>query len=158
MIAPEIARLITSPTMIIVATADRNNKASIGRVTGALFDRVSTQVSLLVSARQWSHVFVDLEPGSPIAATFVVPKSYQTVQIKGRVEAILPATPQDNATALAYRASMQEVMADTGVSIAQLSHTMALEDLRRISFLPTDVFNQTPGPQAGTRLRKGTLL
>ncbi len=158
MIAPDIAKLITSPTMIIVSTADRFNRASIGRVTGAHYDRVSTAISLLVSARQWSNVFVDLEPGSPIAATFVVPQSYQTVQIKGRVEAMAPATPQDNAAALTYRASMQDVMRDTGVSIAQLSHTMALEDLQRISFLPTDVFNQTPGPQAGTRLRKGAPL
>lgn len=157
MIAPEIARLITSPTMIIVSTADRHNRASIGRSTGALFERVSTAITLLVSSRQWPTVFVDLEPGSPVAATFVVPQSYRTVQIKGRVETVLLATPQDIAAALAYRAAIQAVMRDTGVSMAQLSHTMAMQDLQRISFLPTDVFNQTPGPQAGTRLRNGAL-
>ncbi len=158
MIAPEIAKLITSPTMIIVSTADRHNRPSIGRSAGAHFERVSTMVTLLVSSRQWPAVFVDLEAGSPIAATFVVPQSYQTVQIKGRVETVLPATSEDMAAALAYRAAIQAVMRDTGVSMAQLSHTMAMQDLKRISFLPTDVFNQTPGPQAGSRLRKGALI
>lgn len=155
MIEAGVASFIEGRVMILVATRNAAHRPMIGRGTGARFDAESGRIALLVSASQWPDAVAHALPGQPISATFVVPDSYRAYQIKGPVVDQRPANAIEQARGTAYVAAMLETLNALGVTRLQLSSTLSDRDLVRISFLPRDLFVQTPGPQAGQRLGAG---
>lgn len=138
--------------MILIATRNDAHRPMIGRSTGARFDAESGQISLLVSASQWPDAVTHARPGTPISATFVKPDNYKAYQIKGPITDARAADAIEQARGRQYVADMLSEMGALGVSRLQLSSTLSDRDLVRITFIPRDLFIQTPGPEAGRRL------
>lgn len=147
-----MASFIEGRVMILVATRNAAHRPMIGRATGARFDAESGRIALLVSASQWPDAVANALPGTPISATFVIPETYQAYQIKGSVADTRPANAVEQARGTRYVEEMLSTMGALGVSRLQLSSTLSDRDLVRIMFFPSDLFVQTPGPQAGQRL------
>ena len=154
-IAGDVARFLEGHVMILVATRDAGLRPHIGRGTGARFDRSSGQIRLFVSSSQWTGAVGNAIPGTSVAATFVKPDDYRCYQIKGMIDEVRPATGSEQALGTRYVEEMLLVMGALGVSRLQLSSTLVDRDLAAISFTPTDLFVQTPGPDAGQRLSAG---
>jgi len=156
MISADVAAFVESPVMILVSTRDSAHRAFIARGSGARFDRRRGQIDVLLCRGQWPDVAGNAVRGAPIAVTVVRPSDYRAFQVKGVIEEVASASEEEQRRATAYVARMLEIMAELGVTKVQLSHTLSDRDLVRISFLPTDLFVQTPGPDAGQRLDQVT--
>lgn len=152
----DVAAFLESPVMILVSTRNSGHRAFIARGSGVRFDRWKGHVDVLLCRGQWSDVAGNAVRGAPIAVTVVRPSDYRAFQVKGVIEEVASASEEEQQRATAYVTRMLEIMAELGVTKVQLSHTLTDKDLVRISFLPTDLFTQTPGPDAGQRLEQTT--
>ncbi|WP_165217147.1 hypothetical protein [Affinirhizobium pseudoryzae] len=153
MLAAEVAAFIEGQVMILVATRDEGHRPMIGRGSGARHDRASGLVHVLVSQSQWPLAVEHALPGRPIATTFVQPDNYRSFQIKGQITASGPADDAATAWGRHYVETQLALMAQLGVTRLQLSSTLSDRDLWHITFRPSDIFEQTPGPGAGRRFQ-----
>ncbi|MEP9373383.1 hypothetical protein [Mesorhizobium sp. KR1-2] len=154
MIGADVAAFLESPVMILVSTRNSGHRAFIARGSGARFDRRHGHIDVLLCRGQWPDVAGNAAKGAPIAVTVVRPSDYRAFQVKGVIEEVASISQEEQQRATAYVTRMLEIMAELGVTKVQLSHTLTDKDLVRISFLPTDLFAQTPGPDAGQRLEQ----
>ncbi|PSJ63130.1 hypothetical protein [Pseudaminobacter soli (ex Li et al. 2025)] len=152
MISADVAAFVESPVMILVSTRDSAHRAFIARGSGIRFDRRHGHLDVLLCRGQWSDVAGNAVRGAPIAVTVVRPSDYRAFQVKGVIQEVASPSEEEQQRATAYVARMLEIMAELGVTKVQLSHTLTDKDLVRISFQPTDLFAQTPGPDAGQRV------
>lgn len=147
-----VAAFMEGPVMILLSTCGKDRRAHIACGSGARFDRDRGRIEVLFSSAQWRDVAENAAPERPIAVTFTRPSDYRTYQVKGRIDEVAPAQDADAARGRAYVESMTAEMARLGISPSQLSHTLVATGLARIRFRPTDLFVQTPGPDAGARI------
>ena len=152
LISRDLADFIASPVMMVVSTRDDRFRATVGRGSGALYDDATGIIDLFVSRAQWPDCLAGAAPGGKIAATFVRPTDYVCYQIKGVIEDVTAATAAEQARGQLYVERMLSAMAAIEVRRVHLSHSLCAKDLMRIGFHPADVFLQSPGPNAGTRL------
>ncbi|SMC96694.1 hypothetical protein [Rhizobium sp. RU36D] len=152
MIEAGVASFLEGRVMVLIATRNAAHRPMIGRATGARFDADSGRITLLVSSSQWPDAVAHALPGSPISATFVQPDTYEAYQIKGLISELRPANAIEQARGTRYVEDMLATMGALGVTRLQLSSTLSDRELVRISFTPRDLFVQTPGPKAGSRL------
>lgn len=152
MLATEVGRFIEGQVMILVATLDDTHRPMIGRGSGARHDSGSGLVHVLVSQSQWPLAAAQARHGRPISTTFVQADTYRSCQIKGIITDFGPADDAAAAWGQQYVREQLALMTGLGVTRLQLSSTLCDRDLVHITFRPTDVFDQTPGPGAGRRL------
>lgn len=152
MIGANVAAFLESPVMIMVSTRNSAHRAFIGRGSSARFDRQTGNIDVLLCRSQWPDVASNAARGLPVAVTFARPSDYRAFQVKGQIQDVAPADEEEQRRAAGYVARMLEVLGELSVTRLQLSHALTDKDLIRISFLPTDLFAQTPGPGAGQRL------
>ena len=152
MIGADVAAFIEGPLMILASTRDSAGRAYIARGSGVRFDRATGRFDVLVNASLWPEVVAHAVQGEPVAVTLVRPNDYRAYQVKGWIKDVAAASEDEQARGRAYVERMFEVMGELGVNRVQLSHTLTDWDLVCISFVPTDLFVQTPGPGAGARL------
>lgn len=152
MIDSAIAEFVEGAVMTVLASRDEGHHPAIGRGVGTRRVEGGHLLDTMVSRAQWPRLIGNLSPGDPLAATFVAPDDYRTYQVKGVVETITPATDDDHALALAYHRQIHRLLTSLGVTAGQIGFWLTDRDLYRLRYLPTDVFVQTPGPRAGSRL------
>lgn len=152
MIGADVAEFLEGPVMISVSTRDSAHRAFIARGSSARFDRRTGNIDVLVCRSQWPDVAANAVKGSPVAVTFARPSDYRAFQVKGQVQDVATVNEAEQRRATDYVARMLAVMGELRVNRLVLSHTLTDKDLIRISFLPIDLFAQTPGPGAGQRL------
>lgn len=154
MLEEDVAAFISDNVMMIAATRDDAMRAHIGRGCGAYFDPEVGDVALLASSTQWPDFYANARSGAPIALTVCRPDNYKSLQIKGQIAGVTLATDDQAERAQRYIDGMLAVMAPLGISRLQLSTVFSNADLVAIRFWPADLFIQTPGPEAGERLRR----
>jgi hypothetical protein len=155
LITPELAAHFEGPTMTILSTRDHRFRATVGRGLATRYDADSGCVELFFTAGLWRDFADTLKPGVTIAATIVHPGSYHSFQVKGTADSVAPASETDIARARLHIERMIAFMATLGVTARQLSHILSVDELWHVRLLPTDVFAQTPGARAGTRVAGG---
>ncbi|MFZ2870500.1 hypothetical protein [Zavarzinia sp.] len=152
MIDSAIADFVEGAVMTVLASRNESHHPAIGRGVGTRGAEGGRLLDTMVSRAQWPRLIGNLSPGDPLAATFVAPDDYRTYQVKGVVEMIAPATDDDRAVALAYHRQIHRLLTSLGVTEGQIRFWLTDSDLYRLRYRPTDVFVQTPGPRAGSRL------
>ncbi|PWR24780.1 hypothetical protein [Zavarzinia aquatilis] len=154
MIDNAIAEFVEGAVMTILASRDQGFHPAIGRGVGTRRAADGHLLDTMVSRAQWPDLIANLAPGAPLAVTFVAPDDYRTFQIKGVIEAVTPASDGDRAFTHAYHRDIHRVLTALGVTEGQIGFWLTDADLWCLRYRPTDVFVQTPGPRAGTRLEQ----
>jgi hypothetical protein len=78
----------------------------------------------------------------------------RSIQLKGRVVGVEPATAEDRIRTDAYIAAFSEAVYDTdGTDVALMRRAMPSDFVAVLTTIE-DVFDQTPGPHAGTNLAR----
>lgn len=137
--------------MIVFSAAGPAGRPVLGRATGARRTDCG-EVDLFVSRAPWGAIVDDLAPGARFAVTFSRPADYRTMQLKGVLTALAPATAADAAAAAAYVAAMGRALLDLGVLQSQADQWLTCDDLVTLRLRPGSIFAQTPGLDAGMRL------
>ena len=151
------AASISGPSVsIAVASRDAANVPSLFKVSGCRVSNDRKRVTLYVDQQLAAAVVRDLRAGSPIAAVFSVPATHLTIQLKGERADIGPVTPADREYAREYFDNIVAHIAalDYPEDGVKCYYHFAPEQLVAISFIPTEAFEQTPGPGAGAKLQR----
>lgn len=146
----QIAQFLTSPVMIIMATADAELMPVVGRGLGCRLTERG-EVEIVFSRWQWPRIEADLLASRRLAATWARPSDYVSYQLKGSAM-LRSCEAQDRALAERYCADMTQVLATLGVSLEQIGHWIVPRDLAVARMTVAEAYVQTPGQRAGVRL------
>jgi hypothetical protein len=109
------------------------------------------EVTLCVEAAAGSRMRGNLEAGGVIAVTCSLPTTYRTVQLKGRVLAVVEPDAEQRKRVRDHAEAFSAEAAQVG--LPPRSGFRLLDDgLASVSFVVAEVFDQTPGPNAGARM------
>lgn len=148
------ARFMLGGVSISVASRDRRFVPSLARSAGCRLSTDRQQVTVLVLRSQARQLLQDITATGAIAVVFSEPSTHRTIQLKGVDAAVHKALPSDAAVADIHRTAFAGDIVPLGYvrELAYAIHGFAPDDMQAITFTPTDIFQQTPGPGAGERM------
>jgi hypothetical protein len=138
--------------MIVVGTYDAGRRPAIGRGIGTVVAAEGSHLDLFISRWQWPETIDNIEQTGQVAVTFSRPSDYMTYQVKGSVEAVEAANEGDQATIDRYLTEIDQALAGVGLASAVAERLLTCSDPVRVRFQPKEIYTQTPGPTAGTRI------
>jgi hypothetical protein len=141
---------LVSPVMIVVAGCGADLRPSIARALGARLG-AGDEVELVVSRWQWPTLVDDVAERGGVAVTFVRPNDYVTYQVKGRGR-VRAAGPDDFALVERYVATVSATLSALGVPAPVMAPWLVPRDLVVIAVSVEEIYVQTPGAAAGSRL------
>jgi hypothetical protein len=150
-LAEEVATFVTGGVAVIVATRDGELRPQVGRGWGTEVSSGGDALTLCVGVPSGSSMRSNLEHGSPVAATFSLPTSYRTVQIKGDVLEVGEPTAGQLARVEEHYDAFARETEQVGVS-RELSRRLVDRALVAVTFSARELYDQTPGVNAGARL------
>lgn len=156
MIPENVARFISEgPLFGVLGTTNARNQPSGHRVWGWRVDDDAT-MTLLVPERFAMGLATAVQSKGRCSFTVTHGATFETYQLKGRLTESHPVDDGDLSVFERFAAALLAVMRDAyGLPSDKASAYMTRPDVA-VSFAVDEVFNQTPGPQAGTRLAGGT--
>ena len=109
------------------------------------------RVKLFIERNLASELIQNLLSSNRIAAVFCLPESEKAIQIKGTDIQLAPVTAEDLLLIQTYCDGFVDQVCPLGYMRPFLAAYIACDTSQAvaISFTPTDVFEQTPGPLAG---------
>jgi len=154
LLSPEHIAMIDKGVSTIVASRDAAMRPSVMRAVGAHIKADGSRITVFISRGQSRQLLQDIASTGRVAVVFSQPLSHRTVQVKATEADLRPAEEADLPVLRRYLASMEEEVAAVGFEARFVRAMLAfrLDELVAISFTPTEAFDQTPGPKAGTAL------
>ena len=151
MIDPEIVELMESPCSLIVGTVDDDGLPDATRGWGVQVLDGGSQVRLLLSASA-KATMANVRSNGRIALTATDFITMHSVQVKGAALVVGDATDAD-------RARFERFWVDCARTLHEIDDTPVATITRMVPsgvyaciMTVDDLFDQTPGPEAGTRL------
>lgn len=154
LLTDDVARFMQSGISISVASRDIRRVPSLARSAGCAISADRQQVTLLLLPSQARQLLADIAASGVLAVVFSSPSTNRTLQVKGRALTIREATGEDRAVAAKQRELFANVLIPLGYAhdLAFAVHCKDMSEMVAVTFTPIDLFEQTPGPKAGTRL------
>jgi hypothetical protein len=135
----------------VVATRDEDLQPEIARSWGPEVSPDGASVTLCVPAPPGSQTLRNLEGNGAITATFVLPTTYRALQIKGTVTEAREPTPEQLTRVEEHVAAFIDQAGQLGITPKQVDALVEPEYVA-VTFVAREVYDQTPGPSAGSRL------
>ena len=151
MIDAELASFMESAVMIIVGTCDDALRPQIGRAAGAIVDRATGRVDLIVSDWQWPETIANVRRNGRLAVTFARPSDYVSYQVKGRAT-VIPPSAAHRACAARYVEAMTATLVGNGLDARVTTPWLVDREPAALRLAAEMIFVQTPGDKAGQRL------
>jgi hypothetical protein len=153
MLREEHAVFVRRYTSMSVGVRARDNRPIVGRALGCRVSVDRRRLTIFLSQSREKEVLDCLRENRAIALTVTRPQTHETLQFKGEVRDILPLSAEDVAEIAAYRQSFVEELAALGYEAAfSWAVVGGAEDAVAVVIEPNAMYDQTPGPKAGTRL------
>ena len=145
---------VDGPVAINVASHDAALLPSIARGYGCKVSADGRRITVFLSVRSAAAVLADLRSGAPIAAVFCLPSTHATLQFKSASAEILPLASGDREVMRAYGDAFSAEIAALGYDGPFAAGLVAptQDEAVAVEFVPSAVFDQTPGPEAGKPL------
>jgi hypothetical protein len=150
-VGPGLAAFVRSGVATVVATRDDDLGPEIARAWGAEVSTDGASVTLCVPAPPGSKTLANLEGNGAFTATFVLPTTYRAVQIKGTVLDVCEPTPEQLARFEEHVAAFIDQAEQIGITPKQV-HALVEPEYVAVTFSVRELYDQTPGPSAGSRL------
>jgi len=154
LLSPEHIAMIDKGVSAIVASRNAANRPSLMRAVGAGISADGTEITVYLSRSQSRQLLQDVAATGHVAVVFSEPLSHRTVQVKAKAAQLRAADDSDLPLLRRYLASMEREVACVGFDAVFVRAMLAcrLEDTVAIRFAPSQAFDQTPGPRAGSAL------
>lgn len=152
MIGPELASFLQQGIGIHIGTRNEQLQPSGGRAAAVVVEADGEHVEVFVPELAMARLKGDLESNGQAALSFGRPEDERACQVKGVVAGIRRAAETERAIVEQQWDGYQRQLGLIGVPravMAAWSNWPAFVVRIRV----TAVFEQTPGPQAGTRIR-----
>jgi len=146
----QLVTLLSTGVGVLVATRSEDLTPAITRGWGPLLDESTRRLEVAVTAPQGSSMLSNLESAGSIAVTVSQPTTYRTMQMKGIVDEISVPTEDHHARVRSHLDLFFEEVSKVGIT--ENATNVFLGELRVVHFTVADLFDQTPGSDAGSRL------
>jgi hypothetical protein len=151
-LSPETAAFLESGCALIVGSADVGNEPHAARGWGVnVLSRDPMEVRLLIDADD-PVTIENLSTSGKIAVTGADVPSLRSVQFKGTVSAIEPATDADRARASRYADDFFGDIGRVDGTPRRLLDRLMARDFVACIVRIMDLYDQTPGPSAGASM------
>jgi hypothetical protein len=156
-IPPEIKAHIERGASVMVGTRDSELVPELVRAWGPRVSRDRKHVSVCVATAAGGKTLANLRDNARLAVTFALPSNSNAIQVWGRCIGTGRPLRDDLAAVQQHRDTFARVNTDIGVPRpfieALWQHELAGSPaMVRIRFVAEQIFNQTPGPDAGSPL------
>ena len=147
------SKFLTGPNALLIGTRDRVNVPAISRPAGCEVSADGMQVVLYLLDDPDDRCIPNIRETGAIALVVARPTTYETYQLKGTDAQLAPIVEEDVGRIAHYRASVVQEMTQVGLTrdlageVVPHLHTSML----KVTFSPSEVYRQTPGPGAGER-------
>lgn len=149
-----IADFLQSPVAIDVAGSNPSHRPSLARGLGCRVLNEGRQCCIFLSRPRSQALLDDLRIHPQLAAVFCLPTTEQALQIKGVVSDIRLLTAEEQLHLEACCQSFAAEIAQIGYSTEFAAHYRYAGECVALIVTPTDIYEQTPGPLAGSRLTR----
>ena len=148
---------LESGVSVVVGTRDAYMVPEVTRAWGLLVSKDRRSLSLCVPLATSRKTLANLAGNGQMTVCCSLPTSYKTVQLKGRCIATAPPVRADFAVVVKHREAFGRLNERIGFSRQgteafwrnELATSPVLVKLRVV---PEQIFDQTPGPDAGSPL------
>ena len=153
----QLKAFLESGVSVLVGTRDSGLNPEITRAWGVRISSDRRSVRLCAPLATSRKTLENLGENGQIAVSFSLPSTYKTIQLKGHCI----GTDEPNATDLRAVERHREAFCSLSEGVGFPRHLLdsfwraefaASPVLVAIRFHPNEVFDQTPGPKAGSRL------
>lgn len=144
---------ITRGLSILVASRDADNRPVLARACGCtMLDDGTTLV--FVHGVRAAELLECVALTGAVAAVFSEPETHRTLQLKASGARVIRDCAQYETDLLAYRERFAGRLTTLGYSAAMARNLVGedVADYAAVAFVPTAVFDQTPGPNAGAAI------
>ena len=150
-VGDELAAFVRGGVAIIVATRDEDLRPEITRGWGPEVSDDGRSVTLSVTAPPESKTRSNLAENSAIAVTFSLPTTYRTVQIKGTAVDVHEPNAAQLTRAEEHLAAFVDQVEQVGIP-RELAPTFMQPEFVSVTLEVHELYDQTPGPNAGSKL------
>jgi Pyridoxamine 5'-phosphate oxidase len=151
LLSEELVAFLQGPVAVVVATRDEVLRPEIARGWGIEVADDRAAVTLCVDDPGGAQTRANLEANGEIAVTCSLPSTYRAVQLKGRTLQIRPPDERQRSAVLRHLEGFVEEVAAMGVR-ADGARTFLRGDLLSVTFGVRELYDQTPGANAGAQL------
>lgn len=153
MLQPAEAAFVQSQVSIMAAAKGLNGQPVIARGIGATVEPDSGRIRVILRDNDADELMAGVKAHDHVAVTFTRPQTDVSMQIKGNAVAILPANAADVAAHRRYVPAMVAELLPLGFDAGLIGCVVSDNGspISILSFRPTQLFDQTPGPKAGQR-------
>jgi hypothetical protein len=151
-IPKELAELFEGGVSILVGTRDASLSSEATRGVGAVVHSDRRRLTVFLPTDVAGRALENLRDNGQIAVGFSSVLDHMTLQVKGVLEGIRPATEGERETIIRYHAAFTEILYYTGIP-KTITRQLNVWPSVAVTFTVTDIFQQTPGPNAGERMK-----
>lgn len=146
--------LMARPISVIVGSCGAAGQPHLIRAVGFTWDAVCGRMSVYVPERDREPVLEDLRRRGWVAVVLSEPSTHASVQLKGRDACLEPAAAEELARVAGGVEHFADELEGIGFSrdLARTLKSTQAALVWAVRFTPTQAWEQTPGPRAGTRL------
>ena len=148
----DLAAFVASGAAFAVATSDEDLRPSLARGFGPELAGDGCSLRLCVTATPGSDVLANLERRCRIAIGFSPPSIARAVQLKGAVESVGELEPADRERMARHLEAFVAQAELVGMPESLIRRFAAAVDCVAVTCAIHEVYDQTPGPNAGRRL------
>jgi hypothetical protein len=147
----ELSDFLSRGVAGLVAACDERLRPSIGRAWAPRGSDDGSRLTVCVEAPPGSAIRASLEALGTVAATFSLPSTYRTVQLKGEALALREPTAEELEAVGKHVDAFSREAETVGLPPGS---GRRLHDRRLVAlaFAVRELYDQTPGPNAGARL------
>jgi hypothetical protein len=149
--ALDLRSFLREGVAVIVATCDERLRPEIARGWGPALAPDGAALTVCVGAAADSPMRANLERGGTAAATFSLPTTYRTVQVKGPVLEVCEPSDADLERTDEHLAAFAEQVARIGIPMSRAPR-LRESALLAVRMEIRERYDQTPGPRAGAAL------
>jgi hypothetical protein len=157
MIPDRVIEVLTGPSYVQIGTRDENLRPAHTYAVGAMVHEDRQTVTVLVPTARAARILPHLESNGRVALG-IAQASHEAYQLKGTYLATRPTDAKDLVRQEAYRQALLGDALRAGYP-EEMARPMTLgfayTPSVAITFRAEEVYLQTPGPGAGTRLSSG---
>lgn len=156
-ISDDVMELFASGVDVYIATRSKDLVPESALGMGVRVHDDHRTVTLYVPNVAMERTLANLqEPSAPVALMVCHPPTNRSVQLKGHLLALRPATESEREIVQIFRSALITAFAQIGVPRA-LTRGLPWWPSTAIDVEVAQVFKQTPGPDAGELLRTSAL-
>jgi hypothetical protein len=155
MIPEELIAHVHGPVVILLATRDAGYRPHMNLSPGARVSADRTQLTCYVPEVASRQLLADLADNGRMAVTAGNPLTHQAYQFKGRHLASSPMSREDEAVQDLWREKvLHAVKPMEAFGVGRLVRSIKLRPGIAITLRLEEIYDQTPGPRAGTVIFK----